>query len=77
MISPIFNSDLAVVVLEVFEALSVLEALAVLVVVLAFDALALLVFLLSAFPPQAANESTITADMAIAKNLFFISFLLF
>jgi hypothetical protein len=30
-----------------------------------------------ACPPQAANESTITADRAIDKSLFFISFLLF
>ena len=56
--------------------LAVLEVLAVLVVEVVFEAL----FVLAesfACPPQAANESTITADRAIDKSLFFISFLLF
>ena len=79
MIRPTFKSDLAVVVLpdlddEVLPA--VLVALAVLVADVVFEAL----FVLAesfACPPQAANESTITADRAIDKSLFFISFLLF
>ena len=55
---------------------AVLAALAVLAADVVFEALFVLA---ESFvcPPQAANESTITADRAIDKNLFFISFLLF
>ena len=79
MIRPTFKSDLAVVVLPDLadEALpAALEVLAALVVEVVFEALFVLA---ESFvcPPQAANESTITADRAIDKSLFFISFLLF
>ena len=78
VISPTFKSELALVVSDVLDAFEAMAELALLTVlaVLVLDVLAVLVLASLACPPQAANESTITADRAIDKSLFFISLLL-